>query len=254
MVREPKQPSFLPGRLLVWFSCGAASAVAAKLMPAAEVIYCDTSRDEHEDNIRFMHDVEQWIGRKVTIIRSDKYATTAEVFEHTGYMSGIDGARCTTELKKLPRLAHSWPGDIHAFGFTADEKDRVASFEKNNPELYLTWPLVEEGLTKEDCLETLRQAGIVLPAMYRLGFKNNNCKGCVKATSPKYWNMTRRLFPDVFWGRAKQSRELGVRLVRYKGERIFLDELPPDSTEDIQEDLSCGPVCGIQGVRNELLT
>lgn len=79
--------------------------------------------------------------------------------------------------------------------------------------------------------------------MYRLGFENNNCKGCEKATSPAYWNMTRRCFPETFALRARRSRELGVRLVRLKGVRIFLDELPADEREEVKEDLSCGPAC-----------
>lgn len=51
--------------------------------------------------------------------------------------------------------------------------------------------------------------------------------------------------PEVFQQRAVQSRALGVRLVRHKGERIFLDELP----EDIQGrplkqlDFECGVFC-----------
>ena len=80
--------------------------------------------------------------------------------------------------------------------------------------------------------------------MYRLGFENNNCIGCVKATSPAYWNLTRKNFPERYRQRAEQSRRLGVRLVRYKGVRIFLDELPEDATEKITEDLPGGPQCG----------
>jgi len=43
----------------------------------------------------------------------------------------------------------------------------------------------------------------------------------------------------------RQSRELGVRLTRLKGERIFLDEIPADydSTEALVENISCGPDC-----------
>lgn len=51
-----------PTRTLVWFSCGAASAVAAKLAvqkygAACEVVYCDTLSTEHPDNGRFLTDV-----------------------------------------------------------------------------------------------------------------------------------------------------------------------------------------------------
>ncbi len=240
-----------PARRVVWFSCGAASAVAAKDTLAkdktARIVYCDTSASEHPDNLRFMRDVEDWLGVQVTRIRSEKYSTVEEVFEKRRYMSGPKGAICTTELKKIPRFAFQEPDDIHIFGFTADEERRANEFVKRNPELNLEWPLIESGTTKEDCLAILRAAKIVIPAMYGLGFKNNNCLGCVKATSPIYWNKVRYFFPAVFKKREEQSRGLGVKLVRYKGERIFLDELPIEAPVGEEENISCGPECGQVG-------
>lgn len=244
------QESFLSGRVLVWFSCGAASAVAAKLavekyglrLPL-EIINCDTLADEHEDNPRFMRDVENWIGWPIKQIRSHDFRTVDEVSEVTRYMSGPDGARCTTELKKKPRIAYQWAEDVHVFGLTSDEQDRISDFEWNNPELRLEWILRDEGIDKKACYSIIQAAGIELPAMYRLGYRNNNCKGCLKAQSPGYWNKVRVDFPEVFALRAKRSRELGVRLVRLNGERIFLDELPPGVGKYKGEDLSCGPAC-----------
>lgn len=245
-----KQTSIFDRKTIIWFSCGAASACVAKLISETtdkfEVVYCNVLSDEHPDNVRFMADVEKWIGKKVTVISSDIYQNVDEVFEKTRYMSGVFGARCTTEMKKIPRLRYANPGDINAFGFTSDEKKRAKTFEENNPELFLAWPLIKNNMTKQDCLEMIQSAGIEIPAMYKLGYKNNNCRGCVKSASPKYWNMIRKDFPDVFEKRATRSRELGVRLVLVKGERMFLDELPDSNTEDIVEDLSCGPQCGLE--------
>lgn len=238
-------------RRVVWFSCGAASAVAAKLTleryPDALVVYCNTSKDEHPDNLRFRRDVERWIGKEVLLIGSKKYETVDEVNEKRRYMSGPKGAICTTELKKIPRLEWQEPDDTHIFGFTLDEPNRIERFKRNNPELSLEWVLRDAGVTKDDTYARVTAAGIVLPAMYLLGFKNNNCIGCVKATSPSYWNRTRAFFPKVFDLRAKRSRELGCRLTRWKGQRIFLDELPVEAGMDgEQEDISCGPECGGQ--------
>jgi hypothetical protein len=232
-------------RTVVWFSCGAASACAAKLAePEAHVVYCDTLASEHPDNMRFLKAVETWIGRPVEIIRSVEYASVDEVFEKTRYMAGIKGARCTVEMKKVPRFAYQLPDDIHVFGLTADEGKRIERFEANNPELTLNWVLRDAGMTKNDCYAMIRDAGIALPVMYELGFKNNNCIGCVKATSAVYWDRVRREFPEVYARRARQSRELGVRLVRHKGVRLFLDELPASITDKTPEaDIECGPIC-----------
>lgn len=237
-------------RRVIWFSCGAASAVAAKLAvekygDSAHIIYCDTMATEHPDNVRFFADVQRWIRRPIEVIRSTKYVTVDEVFEARRYMAGVAGAICTTEMKKVPREAYQWPDDVHLFGYTADEKKRAEDFEDNNPALAIEWILIERGLSKADCQRMIREAGIAPPAMYALGFDHNNCLGCVKATSPGYWNRTRRLFPDVFARRARQSREIGARLVRIAGERRFLDELPADA--DAPDDaIDCGPVCQMQ--------
>jgi phage terminase large subunit-like protein len=239
-------------RAISWFSCGAASAVASRLMlrkygDDCVIVHCDTISTEHPDNERFFRDVECWLGTKITTIRSEKYEDINDVFEKTRYMAGIAGARCTTELKKVPRYAFQEPDDIHTFGFTADEARRIERFELNNPELSVDWVLLDAGITKDDCYQIIKDAGIAVPAMYQLGYNNNNCLGCVKATGARYWNMVRRDFPDVFEQRAAQSRELGVRLTRFKGERVFLDELPEDYLPaEPLEDISCGPECAYE--------
>ena len=237
-------------RILVWFSCGAASACAAKLAieeyghNGVHVVYCDTMESEHPDNARFFEDVQRWIEHPIEKIRSTKYANIDEVFERERYMSGIKGARCTVEMKKVPRFEFQQPDDIHIFGLCSDEVPRIERFKKNNPELLLEWNLYDQQVTKNKCYRWLERAGIALPVLYSLGFKNNNCIGCVKATSPKYWDLVRKYFPEVFAKRARQSREIGVRLVRYHGERIFLDELPEKITDlRAQEDIECGPIC-----------
>ncbi len=207
-----------------------------------EVVYCDTMNAEHPDNQRFFNDVQAWIGKPITVIKSDKYASIDEVFERVRYMAGIKGARCTVEMKKLPREAYQRADDIHVFGYTSDEQKRADTFESNNPALHVEWILIEEGISKTQCLELLAVNGIHLPAMYSLGFDHNNCIGCVKATSPGYWNRVREHFPEVFERRAKQSRLLGVRLARVKGERVFLDEIPRDESAP-DDAIECGPVC-----------
>lgn len=191
--------------------------------------------------------------------------TIDEVFEKTRYMSGVHGARCTTELKKIPRLKFAQPDDIHVFGLTSGETKRKREFEDRNPDMLLRWILIEKRISRAECFRRTKLAGIEDPMMYRLGFDNNNCPGCVKASSPWYWDMVRVHFPEVFKRRCQQSREIGCRLVEVtielrlklkllnlshliKGKRIFLDELPPGpyKKRKKKENMSYGPECGIQ--------
>tara|TARA_R100000501_G_C2584857_1_gene86844 strand:- start:15 stop:716 length:702 start_codon:yes stop_codon:yes gene_type:complete len=232
----------------VWFSCGAASACAAKLAIQAygesvSVVYCDLSQDEHPSNLRFRDDVSEWLGVPVTVIKSSKFDSVEEVWRARSYMAGIRGAPCTGEMKKIPRFAFQRWDDIHVFGMTAEEGKRIQRMNDTMPELSFDWLLFDAGLTKNDCFEWLLRDGLMLPEMYHLGYNNNNCIGCVKATSAGYWTKIRADFPDVFERRVQQSRSLGVRLARYKGKRLFLDELPAGLLPYRGVSISCGPDC-----------
>lgn len=252
MLKSRLQPSFFDdsARIVCWFSCGAASAVAAKWAVTkygdkCVVVNCDTTEDEHPDNKRFRKDVEKWLGVEILEIRSTKYKNVDDVIEKTRYMSGVNGAICTTQLKKVPRFDFQYFNDIHVFGYTNEKKEkrRAENFEKVNFDLNIEWILIENGITKEMCFDILKLANIKRSEMYDLGFNNANCIGCIKAQSPKYWNLTRKIFPFVFAKRVEQSRNLNVRLVKYKGQRIFLDELPMDANEDLQDEIDCGVLC-----------
>jgi len=220
------------GRVIAWFSSGAASAVMTKLaltdQPDLLVAQCDLGDSEDKDNRRFTADCEAWFGKEVLAIRSSTFASIDEVFEKRKYHSGIAGAPCTGEMKVAPRLDFQLPSDTHLWGYTADADD-VRRFERMKaeyPAMKQRAPLIERGITKAGCFAILENAGIKRPRIYDLGFPNGNCIGCVKATSPDYWSLVRHHFPEVFARRADQSRRFGSRLTRINDERIFIDEIP----------------------------
>jgi hypothetical protein len=247
-VRTPLQPTLMTGRVLVWFSCGAASAMAAKLAVEkysaenVEVLYCNTLKYEHPDNLRFLRDVERWIGQPVKILdplEYTGYADIFDVFDKTGWLVGPGGARCSTELKKRVRFLYQNPEDLHVFGLTADEPRRLERFQEDNFGLYLDWVLRDQGVTHHDCLLALKQAGIALPVLYQMGYRNNNCIGCVKG-GMGYWNKIRRDFPEAFQRMVKQERKMGVSVIN----GVYLDELEPDRGRyEAEPDIECGPQC-----------
>lgn len=254
-------------RIVSWFSCGDASAVTTKLVLARygatheiAIARCVVP-EEHPDNERFARDCEAWFGQPVINLRSEEYASCEEVWTKRRYLSGINGAPCTGAMKKEPRFAfqREWNPAYQAWGFTVEERERAKSFRANNPdaEIMLT-PLIDEGLSKDDCHALVARAGIELPAMYRLGFPNANCMGCVKAQSPAYWNLTRRVLPEVFERRARLSRELGVRLVKLTSgdrDRVFLDELTPEMGEGkVLPETDCSLLCYISAQKMESTT
>lgn len=238
-------------RTICWFSCGAASAIATKIALSkydnCVVVYQDTG-SEHPDNERFKKECAEWFRQEIITIKSDKYADIWDVFEKTKYLVGVAGARCTAELKR--KVAEDFINhfqDREIFGYTLEEKERLDRFKKHNNERIIEAPLIDDNLTKADCLGWLARVGIELPTMYKLGFHNNNCIGCVKGQAG-YWNKIRKHFPDVFDRMAKMERKLDAAInKRYEnGERIriFLDELPEDMGNINDEpSISCGLFC-----------
>ncbi len=238
--------------IAVWFSCGAASAIAAKLTidkfkkDYNILVVNNPVTEEHPDNRRFLKDVEEYIQHSIIEAKNPKYPSCSivDVFERERYMSGVQGAVCTRLLKREARyhfeIIHRI--DYHILGFTVDEWKRQKNFMQRERADVIPL-LCSELITKEDCFSILRRAGIKLPKIYELLYPNANCIGCIKSESPTYWNMVRVDFPEVFIMRAVQSREIGCKLVKYKGKRIFLDELPPDAVGGKIKNWECGIFC-----------
>jgi hypothetical protein len=242
-------------RVISWFSCGAASAVASKLAIQehgdVEVIYQETN-SEHPDNERFLADCEKWFGQDVIRISSARYHDIWEIFEKRRFLAGVNGALCTSELKRMVAEKYLNHGrDLEVFGYTAEEQLRIDRFRVNNPERRIQAILVERGLTKEDCMGMIDRAGIDIPAMYKLGYTNNNCIGCVKG-GMGYWNKIRVDFPETFDRMSKMERELDAALLKRHDQdgdrhRVFLDELKPEDGNHLTEaPISCGIMCEIE--------
>jgi hypothetical protein len=240
-------------KIVSWFSCGAASAVATKIMLSrkidAEIVVARcVIPSEHEDNERFAAECERWFGQPIVNLKSSKYNDIWDVWEKRRFISGPAGAPCTTELKKAVRwkFESDWQPDLQVFGYTVEEAERAKRFRGNNPEVRLVTPLIEEGLTKKDCLAIIDRAGIVIPELYNLGFANNNCMPCGKAQSPSYWNRVRRHFPERFARMAALARSLNVRMVKIGKERIFLEDLDPAiGANEKDPDMDCSLLCAI---------
>lgn len=241
----------MTGRVLSWFSCGDASAVACaltlkKYRADREVVVARiVIPSEHPDNDRFAADCQCWFNHPIIELRSTEYADTWDVWERRRYIAGVAGAPCTSELKRAVRLAYQRPTDHQIFGYCIDGTDpqRAARLAETNFETSLEFPLLEALLRKADCHALIRAAKIELPAMYLLGYDNNNCIGCPKGGAG-YWNKIRRDFPDVFDRMVALCRKLGVRLVKQDGERIFLDQLRPTTGRQKDEPvIDCSIAC-----------
>ena len=217
-------------KVVGWWSGGITSAIACKLAVEkwnATLVYIETG-SHHEDTIRFKKDCEKWYGKEIITLQSEKYSSHWDVIEKDKYINGPSGARCTLVLKR--RIREEWERqnqiDAYVWGFEAGKKEenRAERIKLTQPGKQHLFPLIEEGLSKQDCINLVQEAGIEVPVMYKLGFTNNNCIGCVKG-GMAYWNMIRKFFPEKFQEMAKLERKIGRSCLK----AYFLDELPEDA-------------------------
>jgi 3'-phosphoadenosine 5'-phosphosulfate sulfotransferase (PAPS reductase)/FAD synthetase len=246
-------------RFVCQFSCGAASAVATKLVlseghPDGSVIVVNAYiREEHADNRRFADDCQRWFGVPIIVLRNELYScSTHEVWRRQQYMKGPRGAPCSRLLKRGLLAQVEQAGDIKVIGFTVEERNRLDLLQERFPNETYRAPLIEANMTKQDCHAIISRAGIVLPMMYRLGFSNANCIGCPKG-GQAYWQAIRRLFSAEFAeiARIQEAIGEGAYFLRFrsgprKNERMSLAELPPgDGDMKGEPDFSCSFFCDL---------
>lgn len=243
-------------RIVCQFSCGAASAVATKMVLAQYGATHDVQvvnaflLEEHEDNRRFAADCAAWFGRPINVLRDERDgASVVRVFRRKQFMMGPKGAPCSRALKR--DLLDRWkqPGDVMVLGFTAEEADRLEDFRDRNPDRPVMAPLIDSGLGKDDCKAMVERAGIVLPLMYRLGYDNANCIGCVKG-GEGYWRAIREDFPEQFEAMCLLQDEIGEgswflrhRSGPLKGVRFPLRALPQGPARRNERLPSCSFFC-----------
>lgn len=165
-----------------------------------------------------------------------------DVIERTRCINTPFGAPCTKLLKREVR--RKWESEhsehhIYVWGFDCNEVNRAKRTEETLTDYDHEFPLIEQGITKEQAHGIAWKLNLKRPVMYEMGYPNNNCIGCVKG-GMGYWNKIRVDFPDVFDRRARQEREIGHSCL--KG--VYLDELDPKAgrlSEEVMED--CNIIC-----------
>lgn len=154
-----------------WFSTGISSFVACYLAKDVdEIIYTHVS-NQHPDSLRFLHDCEKLLGRKITIIQSDRFDSVDDVMEFTHTMNTPFGSPCTRYLKKEVRKKwESEHPDHHTYvwGFDVNEKSRAENTCKALSDYDHEFPLIEHGLTKQEAHGIADRLGLKRPVMILL--------------------------------------------------------------------------------------
>lgn len=230
--------------IVSWFSAGCSSFAATYLMRDSldRIVYIDVS-DQHPDSMRFVADAEEVLGIPIEVIKSEKYASVEDVIKRRRYINGPTGAPCTRHLKREVR--ELWEREnlddetTYVWGYDVNEVRRARNMMHAMWHIEHEFPLIDELMTKEDCHALCRNLGIKRPVMYDMGYRNNNCVGCVKG-GMGYWNKIRVDFPEVFRRRAELERLVGRSCIN----GVFLDELDPARGRfDMEVMPSCYGLC-----------
>lgn len=216
--------------IISWFSGGVTSAVACKIAQGmyenVQPIFIETG-GHHKDMPRFIAECQDWFKTKVLILQDTRFKDHIDLCEKLRVVNFISGAECSRTLKKRVRQAFektvTYEGQVFGFEYDKKEINRAVRFKQQNPNTKPLFPLIDKKLNKAACMSLLSKQGIELPTMYKLGYSNNNCIGCVKG-GMGYWNKIREDFPETFDRMAKVERKIGRTCI--KG--VFLDELEPE--------------------------
>lgn len=245
--------------VVCWFSCGVTSAVSIKKaldkyrdIYNFEIYYCHIN-SAHSDNKRFLKECENWFKHKIITIHNKKgYKDQFDVIEKTRFINGVGGARCTLELKKSIRydIEKSFENDyskiikyqVLGYEFSKKEINRAIRFIEQNPKSKAIFPLIENYLSKKECMKILLNTGIELPKMYSLGYSNNNCIGCVKG-GKGYWNKIKIDFPEVFEKMVQAENNLNHSCIK----NTFLRDLKESKKQYKNIDIpDCSNFCEVE--------
>lgn len=210
-----------------WWSAGVTSAVACKMAlemyDNVELYYIHID-SANKDNERFKRECEEWYGCKIHTLKSNKFKDQFDVIRKVGAINTPNGAPCTGHLKKQVRFDFEKLHEpslfnneiilnqVWGFEYVKKQINRAIGFGQQYPETHPLFPLIEKGIDKDMCAGMILSEGIELPLMYRLGYANNNCEGCVKGGG---WRIGIRLelIFRIALHKWQNSREKSVILV-----------------------------------------
>jgi PP-loop superfamily ATP-utilizing enzyme len=218
----------MSNKVICWWSGGITSAVACKISidlygkDNCRVIFIDTN-NEHEDTYRFMKDCSDWYGIEIETIRHSEFNSIEEVWIKYKALNNAKGAVCSSTLKRTVRekweKKNEWKHQV--FGFDLKESKRAIGMVKNHSKTKPIFPLMMYGLSKEDCIKIVVDAGLKVPKAYILGYLNNNCLGdnfgCTQG-GIGYWQKIYRDNIEAFNKRA----DLEHKLTDLKGKPVTM--------------------------------
>lgn len=197
-------------------------------------VFMDTLAEDG-DLYRFLDDIEKKL--EIKIVRLCVGKTPIELAFERKFLWNSRIASCSIELKSKPFrrwLKENYAEDecILYLGIDWTETHRCKAIQKNYEPYKVEFPMCEKPwIDKDEMIANLKDEGIEIPRLYKLGFAHNNCKGCcVKAGIGQYRNLY--LKDRITYLEIENKEEMfrqkygkDVSILKRKGEVFTLKEL-----------------------------
>lgn len=218
-------------------------------------VFCDTLAEDG-DLYRFLLDIEKKLD--IQIVRLCEGKTPFELAWEENFLYNSRVANCSKKLKSRPfkkwLKEHYQPDECVLYlGIDWTESHRKGAIERNYKPYTVKFPMCDKPLIdKPEMLQMLRNEGIEVPYLYKIGFNHNNCKGgCIKGGIGHWKHLLetdRRSFLE--WENKEQAfrRKIGkdVSILKRNGKPYTLYDLRM-SVEGYGVQLSMDELCDIGG-------
>ncbi len=197
-----------------------------------ELVFCDT-KFEDEDLYRFLKDIENKFSIKIKILTDGR--TPIELSEQEKFLYNSRVANCSKVLKsKMFReyLKTLTEEATLYFGIDFTEAHRCKALIRNYSQYKVEFPMCKQPyLYKNEMIEMLKEDGIEIPKLYKLGFSHNNCAGrCFKGGIGHYKKLYEKLpnnYKEMEEAEKRIAEKIGkkVTILKRKGNPFSLEEL-----------------------------
>lgn len=193
-------------------------------LPVDRILYADVGEmAEFEQMYDYLPRIEAYTGRTIETVKSDRWTARSIFYGYPTrgkYMDEIRGfpltigsaCRYRTWLKVEPLENAAGQGQDIFIGIAADEAGRSRCKEYTKGKNRYHFPLVEWGVTEQQCQEYLQRKELFNP-LYR-HFKRLGCFWCPKQPIDSLRQLYRH-FPNL-WATLRQMEEDQKRSFQYK--------------------------------------
>jgi hypothetical protein len=204
--------------VVVSLSGGVASWAAAqrtldRFDPADVTLLFADTLIEDEDLYRFLDEIEEQLDHP--IVRISDGRDPWQVFFDGRFIGNTRIDLCSRVLKR--ELLRKWIDERHekatvVFGIDWTEEHRIGAIEHNYQPHACWFPLIDEGIGKDQVFVELEATGIARPRLYDKGFQHNNCGGfCVKAGQAQFAALLFH-FPERYAHHEQREQDLREHL------------------------------------------